>query len=87
MPQEVPSLVIKYNFLGDSSAIIAKTSTSSQVILEINLMYRLKIEYLHELWSRYPARNQKRDMITTAKVYLFSLSEVLGSHSADCEQL
>lgn len=58
---------IDYASGGDSSAIIAKTLTSSQVTLEVNLMYRLKIEYLHELWSRYPAKNQQRDMITTAK--------------------
>lgn len=56
---------------GDTSLITAKTSNPSNVYLEVAIMYRIKEEYLHEIYKKWPTKNNKRDYILFAKVNLY----------------
>ncbi len=48
--------------------ITAKTSNPSNVYLQVAIMYRIKEEYLHEIYKKWPTKNNKRDYILFAKV-------------------
>jgi len=54
--------------LGDATTLRAKTTQATEVELDITFMYRLKPEFLHLLFAKYPAQNQHFDLINTAKV-------------------
>mmetsp|Transcript_38026 Transcript_38026/g.34043 ORF Transcript_38026/g.34043 Transcript_38026/m.34043 type:complete len:130 (-) Transcript_38026:618-1007(-) len=43
----------------DSGLISAQTASKSTVSLDVSLMYRIKVEYLHNLYDAYPSQNQR----------------------------
>lgn len=57
---------------GDSAMITAKTATPSNIYLEIAIMYRMRPEYINEIYAKWPTNNIQRDYILFAKVPLLS---------------
>lgn len=60
--------------------ITGKTQAGSQIILEISLSYRIKIEFLFDLFKKYPNQNQQTDMITSAKS---AIQNVISQYNND----
>ena len=56
---------------GDSAIITAKTSNPSNIYLEVAIQYRIKEEYLHDIYKKWPTKNIQRDFILFAKVLSF----------------
>ena len=48
--------------------ITAKTATPSNIYLEIAIMYRMRPEYINEIYAKWPTNNIQRDYILFAKV-------------------
>ena len=61
------------SFKGDNPYISGKTQAGSAIQLEIALTYRIKYEFLFDLFLEYPSQNQKTDMITSAKVIFLNI--------------
>eukprot|EP01016_Furgasonia_blochmanni_P007069 TRINITY_DN12833_c0_g1_i2.p1 TRINITY_DN12833_c0_g1~~TRINITY_DN12833_c0_g1_i2.p1 ORF type:complete len:379 (-),score=114.24 TRINITY_DN12833_c0_g1_i2:59-1144(-) len=64
----------------DSSPISAKTSNPSGMTLSIILMFRYKVEFLPALFNKYPAGNQKKDMVSSSKD---QIQKVVSQYSND----
>jgi len=54
--------------LGESSVISGKTKEPAQIELDIALSYRLKIEFVPQLFQKFPAKNHHTTMVSSAKV-------------------
>ena len=52
--------------------ITAKTATPSNIYLEIAIMYRMRPEYINEIYAKWPTNNIQRDYILFAKVAIDS---------------
>ncbi|CDW84052.1 UNKNOWN [Stylonychia lemnae] len=52
---------------GDSAAINSKTSNPSNVYLEVAILYRIREEYLHEIYKKWPTKSNQRDYVLFAK--------------------
>lgn len=68
----------------ESSAplIVAKTAESSEITLDIFIMYRIKTEFLYSLWQKYPGQNQETNMISTAQVTARNSRNKLSSNKS-----
>ncbi len=56
------------NLVGDAGVILAKTNTPSDLELEVVIYYKLREEYLPDIYAKYPSQNQHRDYANIAKV-------------------
>jgi hypothetical protein len=66
-----PTTYQRIKFSNDSDAnngyINVKSSNSTQFQVGVTIYYRFKIEFLHNLFQKYPNGNQQRDMMTNAQ--------------------
>jgi len=58
---------------GDGGVILAKTKTPSDLELEVVLYYKIREEFLKEIYTKYPSQNHHRDYVNIVKVYTFCL--------------
>ena len=59
----------------DGSSINAKTNNPADINIQVTMMYRIKEEYLDEIYQSYPSRNYHKDLVVVAKVSILSLYE------------
>lgn len=59
---------IKFGSGGDSGTINSKTSNPSNLYLEISILYRIREENLHDIYKKWPTKNNFRDYVLFAKV-------------------